>query len=384
MHPAYASGIINSHVTVVKVYRALVVLLGLAIIWIGIVACSTDEPSAPLQPQPPASAAPALPAVVPQSAPSSAPAQPQPAAPAAPPAPAVMGTNAIDSDTPAPARGSLPRPKAAEPTPIPAVFPVSVKSGDGREVTFDMPPERIVAFDSAVVEILFAIGEGARIVGTHQYVSYPPEASEIARVGDAFNMDIEATVALEPDLVFVFFDRFVQDLERSGIKVLYIPTLSDDFESIADSIRTWGRIVGNPSAAEFVARDFEFRVASIRSTMEPVGLGPTVFQDVGGFWTPGQGTIMQEVFDLLKLENVAHDIEGYAQISPEVIVERNPTVIFTSNPESFTDEPAFESMRAVRHGTLLTLSTDALSVQSPRFIEGVEEMARLVYPGLFR
>ena len=270
------------------------------------------------------------------------------------------------------------------PTPIPAVFPVTVQAGDGREITFDTPPERIVAFDSAVVEILFAIGEGDRIVGTHQYVSYPPEAADIPRVGDAFNMDIEATVALEPDLVFVFFDRFVQDLERTGLKVLYIPTLTDGFEIIADSIRMWGRVVGNPSAAEDVATDFETRVAAIHETMEPVGAGPTVLQDVGGFWTPGQGTMMQEVFDLLKLENVAYDIEGYAQISPEVIVERDPTVIFTSNPSDFSDEPAFESVRAVRHGTLLTLSSDALSIQGPRFIEGVEELARLVYPGIFK
>ncbi|MCE2456546.1 MAG: ABC transporter substrate-binding protein [Dehalococcoidia bacterium] len=273
--------------------------------------------------------------------------------------------------------------RVEEPTPIPAVYPVSVKSGDGREITFDQPPERIVAFDSAIVEILFAIGEGERIVGTHQYVSYPPEAADIPRVGDAFNMDIEATVALEPDLVFVFFDRFVQDLERAGLKVLYIPSLTDDFEKIADHIRTWGKIVGNPNEAELVARDFEARVAAIRETMEPIGAGPTVLQDVGGFWAPGQGTMMQEVFDLLKLENVAHDIEGYAQISPEVIVERDPTIIFTSDPEGFTGEPAFESVRAVRHGTLLTLSTDALSIQGPRFIEGVEEMARLVYPGIF-
>ena len=273
--------------------------------------------------------------------------------------------------------------KIEAPTPIPAVFPVSVQSGDGREITFDQPPERIVAFDSAIVEILFAIGEGERIVGTHQYVSYPPEAADIPRVGDAFNMDIEATVALEPDLVFVFFDRFVQDLERAGLKVLYIPSLTDDFEKIADHVRTWGRIVGNPNEAEIVARDFEARVAAIRETMEPIGAGPTVLQDVGGFWAPGQGTMMQEVFDLLKLENVAHDIEGYAQISPEVVVERDPTIIFTSDPEAFAGEAAFESVRAVRHGTLLTLSTDALSIQGPRFIEGVEEMARLVYPGIF-
>ena len=363
--------------------RLTISLLGLLLVWIGMIACATNEPGAPPAPEVPALAAPAQPALAPQTAPSTEPAQPHPPAPAPTRVPD-MAIGVFEVGT-LPKRAETPpsRLRVEEPTPIPAVYPVSVKSGDGREITFDQPPERIVAFDSAIVEILFAIGEGERIVGTHQYVSYPPEAADIPRVGDAFNMDIEATVALEPDLVFVFFDRFVQDLERAGLKVLYIPSLTDDFEKIADHIRTWGKIVGNPNEAELVARDFEARVAAIRETMEPIGAGPTVLQDVGGFWAPGQGTMMQEVFDLLKLENVAHDIEGYAQISPEVIVERDPTIIFTSDPEGFTGEPAFESVRAVRHGTLLTLSTDALSIQGPRFIEGVEEMARLVYPGIF-
>ena len=55
---------------------------------------------------------------------------------------------------------------------------------------------------------------------------------------------------------------------------------------------------------------------AIEDVMEPFGQGLSVFQDVGGFWTPGRGTLVQEVFDLLKLENIASDIEGYAQISP--------------------------------------------------------------------
>ena len=360
--------------------RVIVSLVSLLALGAVAVACSSENESIPLDPQSPAAAAPAQPAVAGPTGPASAPAppvQPEQAAPA---------PTAVPLPTPKVVRVGVPRPAretAESSTPIPAVFPVTVLAGDGREITFDQPPERIVAFDSAVVEILFAIGEGDRIVGTHQYVSYPPEVADIARVGDAFNMDIEATVALEPDLVFVFFDRFVQDLERAGLKVLYIPSLTDDFEKIAEHIRTWGRIVGNPDEAEKVAMDFESRVMAIREIMEPVGVGPTVLQDVGGFWTPGQGTMMQEVFDLLKLENVAYEIEGYAQISPEVIVEQDPTIIFTSDPESFTDEPAFESVRAVRHGSLLTLSSDALSVQGPRFIQGVEEMARLVYPGIF-
>lgn len=255
---------------------------------------------------------------------------------------------------------------------------------DGNEVVFEEPPKRIVAFDSAVVEMLFAMGEGHRVIATHDFVSYPPEADDITRVGNAFDMDIESTVALEPDLVYVFFDRFVEDLERAGLKVLYIPTLSDDFAKVADNIRMWGLIVGNPKDAEMVALEFEAKLGHIEEALVSVGAGPTVFQDAGSYWTPGSGTLMQEVFNLLRLENIAADIEGYAQISPEVIVERDPHIIITSSPDTLLGEPALAEVWAVKHEAFYTPSSDALSIPGPRFIDGVDELARWVYPGLFR
>ncbi len=351
---------------------ALIIALALAL------GCTADAPDAPSQPRPPAPPAPALPAAA-APAQSVQPALPAAAAPA-PPALAALPPppRAVPSAPP------LARAAPAQPTPIPAVFPVTVTDGEGREITFHEPPQKIVAFDSALVEILFAIGEGHRIIATHSFVDYPPEAESIPRVGDAFDMDMEAIVALEPDLVFIFFDRFTEDLERAGLHALYMPTLSDDFIQIADRIRMWGMIVGSPDSAEKVALEFEARVARVEETMSPIGAGPIVFQDVGGYWTPGQGTLMQEVFDLLKLENVAADIQGYAQISPEVIVESDPTIIISSSAEQFTTDPAFANVRAVRNGAIVSISSNALSVASPRFVEGVEELARLVYPGLFR
>ena len=308
------------------------------------------------------------------------PQQPVPAAPAQPP---VQPVQPSAPQSPAPAMPTA-RPLPAEPTPIPAVFPLTVMSEDGREIVFEKPPERIVAFDSAVVEILFALGEGRRVIATHDFVSYPPEAADIVRVGNAFDMNIEATVELEPDLVYIFFDRFNEDLERAGLKVLYIPTLSDDFAKVADNIRLWGRIVGNPNEAEKVALEFEAKLDRIKEVMEPIGAGPTVFQDVGSYWTPGQGTLIQEVFDLLQLENIAADIEGYAQISPEVIVEKDPHVIITSDPDTILAEPALADVWAVRNQAFYSPSSDALSIPGPRFIDGVDELARWVYPGLFR
>lgn len=341
--------------------------------------CSSEAPSAPQPPQQPAPPAPAqLPAQ--PNEPPMQPQQPEPAAPAQAPIQPVQ-----PSAPQQPIRAIPPaRPLPAEPTPIPAVFPLTVLSENGREIVFEEPPERIVAFDSAVVEMLFAMGEGRRVIATHDFVTYPPEADEITRVGNAFDMDIESTVALEPDLVYTFFDRFNEDLERAGLKVLYIPTLSDDFTKVADNIRLWGRIVGNPNDAEKVALEFEAKLDHIKEVMEPIGAGPTVFQDVGSYWTPGSGTLMQEVFDLLRLENIAADIEGYAQISPEVIVERDPHIIITSSPDTLLAESSLADVWAVRNEAFYTPTSDALSIPGPRFIDGVDELARWVYPGMFR
>jgi len=335
-------------------------------------ACGAAAPAQPLPPQPAAPAVVPEPAVVATPAPPLTPAPPAFAPPAAAPIPAPL------------VRARVTATATATPTPVPAVFPFVVRDSNGNEVVFESPPERIVAFDSAVVEILFAIGEGRRVVATHDFVSYPPETASIPRVGGAFNMDIEATVALEPDLVFIFFEKFQEDLERAGVKVLYIETLTDDFIQVADRIRLWGGIVGNPSAAEEVADDFEARVNAIKATMEPYASGLKVFQDEGDLWTPGQGTLIQEVFDLLKLENIAADVTGYVQLSPEVIVQRDPTIIIASYGDNISGTPAFANVLAVKNGAIYVPSSDALSIAGPRFVAGIEELAAWVYPGLFR
>ena len=365
--------------------NALTAVVAALVVALALGCASGAEPAQPVAPALAAPAPTAMPIATPRpSQPNGhhpAPYPPRDAEPAPTAAPLPIVINDHYWVTPTP---QFAIPVEPSPTPIPAVFPYSVTDANGDEVVFDKPVERVVAFSSAAVEALFAIGEGERVIATHSFVSYPPEADSVARVGDAFNMDIEAIVALEPDLVYIFFGRFEEDLERAGLKTLHLATLSDDFPQIADRVRMWGRIAGNPTAAERVAADFERQVQEVEDAMRPIAGGPVVFQNSGGFWTPGSGTLMQEVFDLLKLENAAADIEGYAQLSPEVIVEKDPTIIITSDPEEFYGDPAFAGVRAVRNRAVVSLPSDSLSIAGPRFMDGVEELARLVYPGLFR
>ena len=263
-------------------------------------------------------------------------------------------------------------------------FPLTVTDTNGNELTFEEPPERIVAYDSAIVEILFAIGEGHRVIGTHDFVSYPQEADDVPRLGGAFDINVEAIVALEPDLVYLFFDRFQPDLERAGVRVLYIQTLNNDFIKVADQIRLWGQITDSPAEAEKVALEFERRVDRIAGMVASRQPGASIFQDIGGFWTPGNDTLVGEVFELLNLRNIADDISGYAQLSPEVIVDKNPHVILTTDRNAIIDNPAFANVAAVRNGQVFDLNSTLLSVAGPRFVDGIEELAQLVYPALFR
>ena len=263
-------------------------------------------------------------------------------------------------------------------------LPYSILDGNGKQVVFNESPERIIALDSAVVEILFAIGEGLRVVGTHKFVKYPQETASIPKVSDASNIDIEATVELEPDLVVVFAEGFVSGLEKAGLNVLYLNTLTDDFTQVADNIRMWGRITGNNEGAEKVASEFTFRIQIIERKMANQLSGPSVFQDHGSLWTPGNDTLMGRVFSLLKLKNIAYDISGYAQMSPEAIVERNPDIVIASFSKAITSNPSLSTVSAITNNRVLVLSSDSLNIAGPRFIDGIEEIAKWVYPDLFK
>lgn len=271
-------------------------------------------------------------------------------------------------------------------TPKPAQFPLSITDSNGGTVTFDKAPERIVAFDSAAVEVLFTIGEGRRVVGTHAFVSYPPETKDIPKVGDAFNINFEKVVELKPDLIYVFNNRFVPDLKKLGLKVLYIDSLNQDLPDITRHIRLWGEITGSTTAAEEVAARFESRISSIKSKLASATGGPRVYQHEMDFWTPGGDTLNGRIFTMLKAQNIAQDISGWAQISSEVIVSKDPEVIITTEQslKEITDNPAFKNVSAVKNNRVYAVDPDLLSVAGPRVADSVETIARLLYPDLFK
>jgi iron complex transport system substrate-binding protein len=267
------------------------------------------------------------------------------------------------------------------------LFPLSITDSLGREIVLEKPPERIIPYDAASVEILFAIGEGHRVVGTHSFVTYPPEVANVAKVGDAFNINVEKVVELQPDLVFLFFERFVQPLEAAGVKVLYLKTLNQTLDDVSQHIRLWGRITENTASAEALAKDFEGRIQAIRQKVAAVAQGPRVFYDVGDLWTPGPDTLHGRLLALLKAQNIAHDITGFQQLSPEVVVDRDPEVIITSanSVERFTKGQAFQVIAAVKSNRVVSPPTSGfLAIAGPRLPDEIDALGKMLYPEVWQ
>ncbi len=273
-----------------------------------------------------------------------------------------------------------------EATPTPSLFlPLVITDSNGSRVTIEEPPQRVIVFDSAAVEILFAIGEGHRIAGTHAFVNYPPAAEGIPRVGDAFNMNFEKVLELRPDLVYIYFDRFLPDLERLGLKVLYIKSLNHSLQDVTDHVRLWGNITGNVKAAEALAAQFETRLEDLEERLAVIEEGPRLYDHATGFWTPGGDTLIGQIFTLLRAKNIAQDISSWAQISPEVVVQEDPEVVITTQDgmEELNGIAALQQVSAVKNGRVFVMPPDLLSEAGPRLIELIEDLARLLYPELF-
>ncbi|MBI2305382.1 MAG: ABC transporter substrate-binding protein [Chloroflexi bacterium] len=281
---------------------------------------------------------------------------------------------------PAPTATSIPKP-----TPV-ALFPLSVTDSNGKTVVFTKPPERIVAIDTATVEILFLLGEGRRVVGTHDFVSYPPETKDIAKLGGAFALNFEKMVALQPDLVYIFFDRFLPDIQKLGVPVLYLKspaTLSE----VADRIRLLGKVVGKPDQGEKLAQDFLGAIKSAQDKVAGVKEGPRLYHDASpDWWTSGTGSLTSEIFAILKAKNIFDDISGYKQVTPEQIVARDPQVIVSvhsDGPSRIKAEVALQGLTAVKEGKILFVDPDLLSVPGPRLVQGIQQVAQFLYPDLF-
>jgi iron complex transport system substrate-binding protein len=256
-------------------------------------------------------------------------------------------------------------------------FAVSAVDSDGRKVTLERPAQRIVSLAPHVTEQLFAAGAGNRIVGASEYSDYPEEAKKLPRVASSGTVNLEAVLALKPDLVVAWkleaTTSALTRLESLGVPVFYSEphTLAE----IPQLIESLGELAGTGATAKPLARSLRAELARLHAEYSERRT-VTVFYQISDkpLMTIGGGQFVSDAIDLCGGRNI---FAGSTVMAPvvnlESVVAADPVAILTARPdpsdrswEAFWRR--FPGLYAVELDNLYTVPTNEMHRHGPRAI----------------
>ena len=273
--------------------------------------------------------------------------------------------------------------------------PFTLKDEVGREVTFPFPPRRIVSLAPNVTEILFSLGLDEEIVGVSTHCNYPEKAKSKPRVGSYISLDFEKILSLKPDLVIATgagnTKDMVERLAQWGFPTYVI--FPRNLDGVLGSIGHLGKVVDQEEEATAIIQEMKKRKQRVIELTRGLPR-PRVFLEIGEapIVTVGKGSFADDLIRLAGGENVAgQEKQMYPRWGMEEILRRSPEVILVSsmNPEGDYQRVLQEWTRwkvipAVKEGRVYLIDSDLIDRPSPRIIEGLEEIARLLHPERFK
>lgn len=287
-------------------------------------------------------------------------------------------------------------PKTEESVKPAGQYPLSIAGADGEFVEIKKVPKRIVSLIPSNTETLFALDAGDSVVGVSDNDDFPKEATEKEKVG-GMEFNLEKIISLKPDLVLAHStlgekaDAGIKQLRELKIPVFVVPE-AKSFEETYDVINQISIIVNKKDEAAKIIADMKTKVEDVQSKVKALDEQRTAFVETSNapeIFTAGEGTFIQEMFDLLNIKNSATK-SGWYQISSEAIIKENPDVILVMYDyvpkivEKVKKREGFSTINAVKNDRVVQIDEDKISRTGPRLAEGLEEVAKAVYPEAFK
>lgn len=268
---------------------------------------------------------------------------------------------------------------------------VTVTDMKDRVITLTEPATRIVALTASDCEILCALGCEDALVGRGEYCDYPASVLDKPSVQSGYETNIEQIIALQPQVVLMSTmaqtEEQVKALEDAGVKV--VVSDAQDIEGVYTAIRLIGALMGKDAEAEALVADMQAAFAGIADKAE--NTGKTVYFEVSplqwGLWTAGKGTFMDELATLCGLTNAFADLDGWAEISEEQVLARDPDYIVTitmyygegpTPVEEIKGRAGWDTLKAVQNDDILNADYNEMSRPGPRLMDAAETLYTFV------
>jgi len=289
---------------------------------------------------------------------------------------------------------------SANTPPAPATAtPIHFVDGLKRTIDLEQPAQRVVSLAPSLTEILFAVGAGSQVIGRDSFANFPANVKDLPDIGGSNgDYNYEAIVALKPDLVLATEINSVDQvdaIEKLGVKVAYLSnplTLEDTYALIAEV----ALLTGHTPEADALNTSLKERVKGVENIISRAKTQPVVFYELDGSdpakpWTPGPGTFLDQLISLAGGKNAGAVMQdAWGQLSLEQLLVQDPDMIllgdsiYGTSPADVSARSGWGDLKAVRDGKIYAFNDDLVSRPGPRLVDGLEALAKLIHPELFK
>jgi iron complex transport system substrate-binding protein len=261
----------------------------------------------------------------------------------------------------------------------------------GRTLVLKDRPQRIVSLAPSITEILFAIGQGSRVVGVTEFSNYPPEAADLPEVGSYVQLDIERIIALRPDLCIATRDGNPIEV-ISVLESLKVPVYAVDprnLKTVMETVEELGKLLHAETEARKVISGMEERIQRVERRVASAKTRPKVFYQIGisPIVSAGTNTCIHELIQMAGGENIARGPAAYPRMSHEQVLGLSPDIIIITSMargavfETVKQEWAqWQDIPAVKNNRISVINSDLLDRPTPRLAEGLELLADILHP----
>ena len=284
--------------------------------------------------------------------------------------------------------GSVNNPPTSE-----AAFPRTLVDDAGARVTIAAEPKRIVALTPASVETLATLGLVDRVVGLAECTCTPEALREIPTVASYAGVDVEAIVALEPDVVFVAAAPFTPAEAISALRAANLTLVTLNPTSVIGVMQTTqliGDVVGATLPAADLVGSIEGEITALVSLVDP-SVHPRVFYEIdatAAIYGLAPDDYAAELISLAGGVPVTSGSPGVYEISLEALIAAAPEVIllgdaaYGTTPEAVAARPGWSSIPAVKSGAIRGVDGDLITTPGPRLASALAALIQAINPAI--
>jgi iron complex transport system substrate-binding protein len=253
---------------------------------------------------------------------------------------------------------------------------VFLTSCDNNQNNLNNNRVRIITLSPHLAELVYSAGAEDHLIGVVAYSDFPESVKSIDQVGDAFKLDYEKIITLNPTHILSWKNgtpvSIIDKLTSLGLSIIEteINTLND----IPITIKQIAKLTNTETIAEKSIIDFQKTILRFKEKNYPL---KSAFIETyhEPLYTVSKNHWMSEAASLCGYNNLFNDISQLsAPVSIEAVITRNPQAILNIAPQEDLQWLNWKDMEAVKNQQIITIHPDYFSRPSMRLLEGIKQL----------